>query len=91
MITKKEIIKTLKSFNYDSNKYGPSVYNSKDTLGICMDIKDSTFGYLTRVFTFNNKEELEEFLEQYTWYKNNYKKYNIKLTLEEYNTPITKL
>ena len=62
MLEINEIIKVLNSYDLESTSYGPTLYENKDNLGICLDIKDSTFGYLTRGFIFNNKEELDDFL-----------------------------
>ena len=84
MITKEEIKKILSSYNLETNKYGPTIYENNNELGITLDIKDPLFGFLTRKFIFNNKEDLEEFLKKYTWYKNNYQKYNIILKLDNY-------
>ena len=88
MLTKDIILKTLNSYNLNSHKYGPTIYENSN-LGICLDIKDSIFGYLTRAFIFNEPNSLEEFIQKYLWYKNNYQKYPIKLVLTDYNHPET--
>lgn len=87
MLNIKEIAKVLQSYNMNIATYGPSIYaNSKET-GICLEVKDTTFGFLLRYFTFNTIKELEEFLKKYTWYKKNHKKYNINLSLDRYDIP----
>ena len=91
MLAKKECLQTLKSFNINSTKYEPTIYESKEEIGICLDVKDSLFGFLTRIFTFNELEELNNFLTSFFWYKKNHKKYNIKLSLKEYNTKKTSI
>ena len=91
MLAKKECLQTLKSFNINSTKYEPTIYESKEEIGICLDVKDSLFGFLTRIFTFNELEELNHFLTSFFWYKKNHKKYNIKLSLKEYNTKKTSI
>ena len=86
MLDKQELLKTINTYNIVSNKYGPTIYEKNSKLGLCLDIKDSTFGFLTRIFTFNNRNELEEFLNKYSWYKKNKTKYHITLNLNKYNT-----
>ena len=89
MLAKNDCLQILKSFNINSTKYEPTIYENNKEIGICLDIKDSLFGYLTRIFTFNNKEDLSQFLTSFFWYKNNHQKYDIKLSLKEYNTKKT--
>ena len=84
MLTKDDILKIFHSYNLNSFNYGPTIYENNHELGICLDLKDSTFSYLTRAFIFNNSIDLDEFLKKYTWYKNNYKTYNVKLSLDNY-------
>ena len=74
----------------NSNKYGPTVYQNSKDLGICLEIKDSTFGFLTRAFTFQTIDDLDNFLKKYSWYKNN-TKYDIELSLDNYETKTPKL
>ena len=84
MLSKTDILKILQTYNISSSSYGPTIYENNNTLGICLDIKDSTFGFLTRIFTFNDLNTLDEFLQKLTWYKNNHQKYSIKLILDDY-------
>ncbi len=91
MINKNTILKTFQSYNLYSHKYGPTIYENNNTYGICLDFKDSTFGYLTRVFTFDDTKLLDEFLQKYFWYKNNSSKYPLTLSLDTYDTPIANL
>ena len=86
MLTRNECLQVLKTYNINSQKYEPTIYENNKEIGICMDIKDSLFGYLTRIFIFNEKTELDNFLKSFFWYKKNHKKYNIKLSLNNYNT-----
>lgn len=86
MLARNECLQILKSYNINSQKFEPTIYEGKNEVGICMDIKDPLFGYLTRIFTFNNKEELDNFLASFFWYKNNHQKYNITLSLDNYET-----
>lgn len=86
MLARNECLQILKSYNINSKKFEPTIYEGKNEIGICMDIKDSLFGYLTRIFTFNSKEELNDFLKSFFWYKNNHQKYNITLSLDNYET-----
>lgn len=81
-----DFIKLCNSYNINSNGYGPTIYKNNKELGLCIDIKDTIFGFLTRVFTFNNIEETEIFLKKYNWYQANYKRYPISLSLDNYET-----
>lgn len=91
MLTMQETLKVLQSYNINSQKYGPTIYQNKSEYGICLEIKDSNFGFLTRGFLFHEKKDLEDFLKMHFWYKNNSQKYNITLSLDKYNTPTPKI
>ena len=90
MLSKNDALQTLKTYNINSQKYEPTIYENNNNIGLCIDIKDSLFGYLTRIFLFNQKEELNDFLRGYFWYKNN-KTYPIKLSLNDYTTKTPKI
>lgn len=91
MLNITETLKILNSFNINSHKYGPTIYQENDNIGICLDIKDSNFGFLTRSFTFQDSNSLEDFLKKYNWYKDNHEKYNVNLSLTEYDTKTPKI
>ncbi len=91
MLDQSTILKTLETYNIHSKKYEPTLYQNSHKIGICLDLKDSLFGYLTRAFTFNNIDELKTFLTSFFWYKNNYQKYNIHLSLDNYETKTPQL
>lgn len=91
MLAKNEALQILKTYNIKSESYGPTIYQENDNVGICLDIKDSLFGYLTRAFIFPDASSLDNFLKGYLWYKNNHQKYNITLSLESYETKIANI
>ena len=91
MLQVNDALKILKTYNIHSKKYEPTIYQNQNEIGLCMDIKDSLFGYLTRVFLINSKNDLDEFLKKYFWYKENHKKYKIKLKLDDYSTKTPKI
>lgn len=91
MLAKNEALQILKTYNIKSESYGPTIYQENDNIGICLDIKDSLFGYLTRAFIFPDASSLDNFLKGYLWYKNNHQKYNITLSLESYETKIANI
>ena len=91
MLNKKEILNILESYNINSNKYGPTIFENDNSIGICLEIKDSLFGFLTRYFTFNTKTDFEDFLKKYSWHKNNKNKYSITLKLNNYETKTPEL
>jgi len=80
-------LKILQTYNINSTKYEPTIYKNENNLGICLEIKDNIFGFLTRAFIFNTESELEDFLNKYFWYKNNKNKYNIEISLDTYTSP----
>lgn len=87
MLTTKELATILQSYNMNSQKYGPTIYKKKNEIGLCLEIKDSIFGFLTRYFLFQEKNEAENFLKKQIWYKKNNKKYPIILELDRYDIP----
>lgn len=87
MLDKKNLLQILNTYNIKSNKYGPTIYEFNTNLGICLDIKESTFGFLTRIFIFNNEDEVKDFLNKYTWYKKNKNKYQITLNFDVFDIP----
>lgn len=91
MLDVKDILKVLKSYNIDSTNFGPSIYKSNSNIGLSLEIKDDTFGFLTRYFIFQTKKELEEFLKSFFWYKKNKDKWKISLSLDNYEIPNPKI
>lgn len=91
MLTEKEMLNLMQSYNIKSDNYGPTLYKNEDKIGLCIEIKDSLFGYLTRLFPFETLDEASLFLKQLFWYKNNHKKYNITLELDNYNNETPKI
>lgn len=87
MLSVKEILKVLHSYNIDSTNFGPSIYQNENETGVSLEIQDSSFGFLTRYFTFNTLNELEDFFKCLFWYKKNKNKYNINLSLDNYEVP----
>lgn len=86
MLDINKALKVLNSYNISSNNYGASLYQDKENTGIVLDIKDRTFGFLTRCFTFDTELELDDFLKTYYSFKNNEKKYNLEISLSSYDT-----
>ncbi len=83
MLQIKDIKNILLTYNFNTY-YGPTIYKNNNDLGLALDLKDSTFGYLTRFFTFENINDLDNFLTKYIAYKNN--KLDIKLSFDDYLT-----
>lgn len=91
MLAVKDALDILKTYNIHSKRFEPTIYQNNNQVGICLDLKDSLFGYLTRAFIFQGTEDLNNFLAAFFWYKNNHQKYNIKLTLDAYDTKTPKI
>lgn len=80
-----------KAYNITS-KYGVSLYNFgpflsyvNSKIGICIDINDVKYGFLTRNFSFDNLNDFEDFIKKYSYYKNTLKNKSI-LSLNDYQT-----
>ena len=91
MLAVNDALDILKTYNIYSKRFEPTIYQNNNQVGICLDLKDSLFGYLTRAFIFQGTEDLNNFLAAFFWYKNNHQKYNIKLTLDTYDTKTPKI
>ena len=65
------------------NKFGPFLSFVDKKIGLCLDIKDSKYGFLTRNYCFNTINEFEEFIKKYSYYKNTLKG-NTNLSLDNY-------
>lgn len=51
-------------------RFGPFLSYVNKKIGFCLKLNTKEFGYLTRNFTFNNLEEFEKFIKNYSYYKN---------------------
>lgn len=65
------------------HKFGPFLSFVDKKIGLCLDIKDSKYGFLTRNYCFNTINEFEEFIKKYSYYKNTLKG-NTNLSLDNY-------
>ncbi len=91
MLSIKDILKVLQSYNINSTNLGPSIYHKGNEIGISLDIKDSNFGFLTRYFTFKKTSELDDLLKKLLWYQKNHQKWHITQTLNDYEIPNPKI
>lgn len=85
-----------KAYNITS-KYGISLYNFgpflsyvNNKIGICLDIKDEKYNYLTRNFSFDNLNDFENFIKKYAYYRNTLKG-NSVLSLRDYKSVSPKI
>lgn len=65
------------------HRFGPFLSFVDNKIGICLDIKDDNYGFLTRNYSFENLDDFEEFIKKYSYYKNTIKG-NTKITLDDY-------
>ncbi len=78
----------LKTFDINSSIYGPSIYSNKDKFGLAMDIKDSVYGYLTRIILLDTIEDTQEFLNKYNLALNINE---VKISLDNYENKEVKV
>ena len=86
MVDKDTALALLKKYGYDSASLHPFLYHKDNTIGVCYSFVDDNFGILERVFFFNNVEEMDQFLKEFQWCKNNGKNNNVRMVLENYET-----
>ena len=55
MLAVNDALDILKTYNIHSRKFEPTIYQNSNEVGICLDIKDSLFGYLTRALFSKEK------------------------------------
>lgn len=86
MLDENTALALLKKYGYDSQSLHPFLYKKDNTIGICYSFVDDNFGILERVFFFNSSEEMDQFLKEFQWCKNNGKSNNVRMILENYET-----
>ena len=84
MLDKELVLEILQNFGFSSTNKHPFIYKKGDTIGICYTFIDEYYGELERVKFFESREELEAFLKKYNWIKDNGKKYNARMALDNY-------
>ena len=75
-----------KKYGFTFNGIGPSLSFLDDKVGICINLLDEDFGYLTRNYTFDNEKDYEEFLKKYSYYIHNKDELNLTLKLKDYKS-----
>lgn len=83
-MNKEIILKLLQTYGYGTKEKDPYLYEGTLGYGIVYTFKSSFYGTLTRLFIGKTKEEYEDFLRKYTWYRKNGAKAKVLLTLSNY-------
>ena len=78
------LLDLIRTYGYTSTTNHPYVYKKGDTLGICYTYHDEIYGDLERVRFFESKDELEDFIKRYAWFKENGLRYNVRMALDNY-------
>ena len=81
----------MRKYGYSSTSVHPYIYKKGDKLGICYSYIDEQYGILERIKFFDNSEIFEEFLKKLSWFKENGKKYNVRIVLDNYEIEDPKL
>lgn len=79
-------LNVMKKYGYDSTSLHPFLYKKDNSIGICYSFVDDNFGILERIFLFSTLEEMDEFLKELHWFKQNGKANNVRMILENYET-----
>lgn len=87
----KNALSLTSKYGISLHKFGPFLSLVDQKIGICLDIKDDKYGFLTRNYNFETIKEFEMFIKKYSYYKNVIKG-NTKISLNDYKTesPIIK-
>lgn len=80
-------LELLKKYGYTSTSVHPYIYKNNDTIGVCYSFIDDKYGFLERVAIFRTKEEMDDFLKKYQWFKQNGKDNNVTMLFDRYDTP----
>lgn len=80
-------LELLRKYGYTSASVHPYIYKNNDTIGVCYSFIDDKYGFLERVALFRTKEEMDDFLKKYQWFKQNGKKNNVTMLFDRYDTP----
>lgn len=80
-------IELLKKYGYTSTSVHPYIYKNNDTMGVCYSFIDDKYGFLERVALFRTKEEMDDFLKKYHWFKQNGKDNDVKMLFDRYDVP----
>lgn len=80
-------LELLKKYGYTSTSVHPYIYKNNDTIGVCYSLIDEKYGFLERVALFRTKEEMDDFLKKYQWFKQNGKANDVDMLFDRYDTP----
>lgn len=80
-------LELLKKYGYTSTSVHPYIYKNSDTIGVCYSLIDEKYGFLERVALFRAKEEMDDFLKKYQWFKQNGKANDVDMLFDRYDTP----
>ncbi len=86
-MNKKDLLKLIKKYGFDSSLKEPFLYEDKDKLGIYYTFKDDIYGTLNRVYLPKDVDDCDWFLKNYYSYINSH--CNI-IKLSSYNDPFAK-
>lgn len=84
-------LEVLNTFGYTSTNDPPYIYEKGDDIGICYAYIDAEFGLLNRARVFKTKEELENFLKELDWIRENGLRYNSRMILDNYESTFPKV
>lgn len=76
-------LELLQKYGFSSNEH-PYLFYSEPDVGLCILVDDEHFGKLERRKIFKEIEPYEEFLKKLAWMRDNAKKYNVRMVLDNY-------
>lgn len=80
-------IEILKKYGYTSTGAHPYIYQNNNAIGVSYSFIDDKYGFLERVALFQTKEEMDDFLKKYQWFKQNGKENDVRMLFDKYDTP----
>ena len=77
-------LEIMNKYGYTSTTLHPYVVKKGDKVGVCFSYVDEFYGILERIKFFDTPEIFEEFIKKLKWFKDNGKKYNVRIALDNY-------
>ena len=90
-VQREELQKLMMKYGFYSLNKEPFLYDGKKGVGLSFTFRCPFYGTLTRLFIPKNKEEAEDFLKKYCWYKKNGQNYKVQIELNDYETELPEI
>ncbi|MCI8394100.1 MAG: hypothetical protein HFH86_01285 [Bacilli bacterium] len=85
MLQKDDLLSILRKYGMDSKNHAPYLYEANGEIGLMYSFAHVFYGLLHRVILFQTKQDAEDFIYQYWWYKNYREQFSVTLELDHYD------